>query len=494
MSSLEIYGSPVVWQIALALAPEDPRPVFLQIAHAIAAEIQRGRLRAGDALPSTRKLATELDTHRKTVTAAYRELASQGWIAITPAKGARVTADVPALAARRSEPVPASRAWFDLRPSATQPAGPIPRHGRLLLLLGGVPELRFVPQLALGRAYRSVLASTQARSLLDYGDPQGDPQLREQLAEMLRRTRGIPATPQTVAVLRGSQHALYLAARTLLRPGDRVAVEALGYPPAWNALRLVGAELEPIAVDAGGLDVAALEAVCENKPIRAIYVTPHHQVPTTVTLGAARRLRLLDLARRRRIAILEDDHDHEFQYEGRPVLPLAAADHHGVVIYLGSLSKILAPGLRLGYLVATPDVIARIVGYRTLVDQQGDHVVERALAELMLDGTLVRHVRKARRAYRGRRDALCAALAAQLPELTFTPPHGGMAVWARAPSGVDVAAWAERAFAAGVAFQPGQRFAVTGRVPHHARIGFAACTEHELVEAVRRMAATYTRR
>jgi GntR family transcriptional regulator/MocR family aminotransferase len=361
----------------------------------------------------------------------------------------------------------------------------------LLLLLGGVPELRFVPQLALGRAYRSVLAAPQARHLLDCGSPQGEPQLREQLAEMLRRTRGIAATADTIAILRGSQQALYVAARTLLRPGDRVAVEALGYPPAWNAFRLAGAELEPIAVDPGGLDVDALEDACARKAIRAIYVTPHHQVPTTVTLGAARRLRLLELARRHRIAIFEDDHDHEFQYEGRPVLPLAAADRHGVVIYLGSLSKILAPGLRLGYLVATPDVVARITGYRAMIDHQGDHVLERALAELMLDGTIERHVRKARRAYRARRDALCAALADQLPSLAFRPPHGGMAVWVRAPNGTDVGAWAERARAAGVAFQPGQQFALTGRAPCHARLGFAACTERELVEAVRRMAATY---
>ena len=484
----------MAWQLALVFGPDDRRPVFLQIAHAIATEIQRGRLRAGDPLPSTRKLAAQLATHRKTVTAAYRELASQGWIAIAAARGARVTADVPPIAVRRSEPAPPSRAGFELREPSAQPVRMTARQPGRLLLLGGVPELRFVPQLALGRAYRSVLAAPQARRLLDYGSPQGEPQLREQLAEMLRRTRGIAATADTIAVLHGSQQALYLAARTLLRPGDRVAVEALGYPSAWNAFRLAGAELEPIPVDPCGLDVDALEAVCARKAIRAIYVTPHHQVPTTVTLGAARRLRLLELARRHRIAIFEDDHDHEFQYEGRPVLPLAAADRHGVVIYLGSLSKILAPGLRLGYLVATPDVVARIAGYRALIDHQGDHVLERALAELMVDGTIERHVRKARRAYRARRDALCAALADQLPSLAFRLPHGGMAVWVRAPSGTDVAAWAARALAAGVAFQPGQQFALTGRVPHHARLGFAACTERELVEAVRRMTATYPRR
>jgi GntR family transcriptional regulator/MocR family aminotransferase len=334
-----------------------------------------------------------------------------------------------------------------------------------------------------------VLAAPNGHRLLDYLDAQGDVQLREQLADMLRRTRGIAATTETIAVVRGSQQAVYLAARTLLRPGDRVAVEALGYPPAWSGLRLAGAELVPIPIDGAGLDVAALESACDEAPVRAVYVTPHHQVPTTVTLSAARRLHLLELAQRRRMAIFEDDHDHEFQYEGRPVLPLAAADRHGVVIYLGSLSKVLAPGLRVGYVAATPDVIARIVAYRRLVDQQGDHPLERAIAELMLDGTLERHVRKARRVYRTRRDALCAALARELPDLAFAVPHGGMAVWARAPASVDVTAWAARALMGGVAFQSGQRFAVAGRANHHARIGFAACNERELAEAVRRMAA-----
>jgi len=164
--------------------------------------------------------------------------------------------------------------------------------------------------------------------------------------------------------------ALDLLARALLVPGDVVAIEALGYPPAWGAFRRAGATLLPIPVDHEGLNVDALEAAVSRQPVRAVYLTPHHQYPTMVTLSPGRRLRLLDLAHRAQFAILEDDYDYEFHYEGRPVLPLASADAHGTVIYLGTLSKILAPGLRLGFVVAPKRLVQRLAADRFLVDRQ----------------------------------------------------------------------------------------------------------------------------
>jgi GntR family transcriptional regulator/MocR family aminotransferase len=218
--------------------------------------------------------------------------------------------------------------------------------------------------------------------------------------------------------------------------------------------------------------------------VRAVYTTPHHQLPTTVTLSAARRKRLLEIAARRRWIVFEDDYDHEFQYEGAPILPLAYADRHGVVVYVGTLSKVVAPGLRVAFVVATPPVVDRIAEYRTFVDVQGDQILETAVAHLIEDGEIERHTRRMLRIYRGRRDALCAALGAELPMLRFAPPSGGMAVWVEAP-GIDVDAWAARALERGVSFQPASHFAC-GDVPlGFARIGFAACSEPELREAVR---------
>ena len=151
---------------------------------------------------------------------------------------------------------------------------------------------------------------------------------------------------------RGSQMALALLSKTFLRPDDIVVVEELGYRSAWEVFRQVGAKVIGVPVDNDGMDVDGLERVIAQQRVRAVYVAPHHQYPTTVTMAAGRRLRLMELARAHRFAIIEDDYDHEFHYDGRPVLPLASADRFGVVIYVGTFSKVLAPALRLGYIVA----------------------------------------------------------------------------------------------------------------------------------------------
>jgi GntR family transcriptional regulator/MocR family aminotransferase len=305
---------------------------------------------------------------------------------------------------------------------------------------------------------------------------------------MVSSLRGLAAGPDSVLITRGSQMALDLVARTLVKPGEVVAVEALGYRAAWEVLRLAGARLQPLPVDAQGLDVDALEALVAKERVRAVYLTPHHQYPTTVVLSPGRRLRLLELAARHRIALIEDDYDHEFHYEGRPVLPLAAADGAGVVIYVGTLSKILAPGLRLGFLVAPPPLLERLAAVRHLVDRQGDQAVECAVAELLEDGEVQRHARRARRIYQVRRDALCQALQAELSSaLRFEAPQGGISLWAQMDPAVDVDSWSERALARGVAFYPARRFAFDGRSRPAARLGFAALNEREIAEAVRRM-------
>jgi GntR family transcriptional regulator/MocR family aminotransferase len=205
-------------------------------------------------------------------------------------------------------------------------------------------------------------------------------------------------------------------------------------------------------------------------------------------LTAGRRAQLLALARAHRFAILEDDYDHEFHYEGRPVLPLATTDPDGVVIYIGTLSKILAPGLRLGFVVAPRPLIERLARERYLVDRQGDHALELAIAELIEDDELGRHTRKMRRIYHSRRDALVEALRDALGDrLSFHVPTGGIALWAEAP-GVDADRWCKRAAERGVVFQPGSVFCLTPARLAAVRFGYAASTEAELRLAVRRLA------
>jgi GntR family transcriptional regulator / MocR family aminotransferase len=483
-------------------ASDEPR--FVALARAVSGAIASGRLKPGDALPGSRTIAESAGVNRNTVLAALRELRLEGWIETAGARGTFVSRDLPERSARgpRAALPPRDEAnpVFELRGETPTDLGQ--RHHRAAdplrvpyPLLGGWPDTRLVPHAEIARAFRRALARHPSE-LLAYGDTRGDVRLRRALAELLAQTRGVVAGEDGVLVTRGSQMAIALAARVTLARGDVVAVEAYGYRPAWEALRAAGAELVPMPVDAGGLCVHSLGALARRRKVRAVYVTPHHQYPTTATLPAARRLALLDLAKRERFAILEDDYDHEFHYDGRPTLPLASADDGTRVIYVGTLSKVLAPGLRIGFLVAPRALLERAATLRAFIDRQGDLAVERAVAEIVEDGLLARHTRKMRRLYKERRDALVAAVRKELPMLAFEVPAGGLALWVEARGrkrALDVDAWAERAAARGVLVQTARRFTFDGHAEPKLRLGFAPLDPHRIREAIARLAGALTR-
>lgn len=480
------------WEFAFTVDRTSGQSFVRQIANALAAELRRGRLRPGDRLPGTRSLAKTLGVHRQTVVLAIEELVAEGWLVSRPASGTFVADGSPEATFTRDgrkAPTRARPAGFAL-PVAVAPRPELPRtvNADSILLSGTRPDVRLLPADVIGRVYGRVLR-TSGPALLSYGDPAGVLRLRHELSAMLSATRGIAVDPSTILVTRGSQMALAVVARALIRPGDAVAVEHPGYRPAWEAFKMAGAEIVPVPVDDHGLDVAALQRLIARRSIRALYLTPHHQFPTTVTLTAPRRLALLQLAIRRRFAVVEDDYDHEFHYSGRPVLPLASIDTAGVVIYIGTLSKILAPGIRLGFVVASSDLIDRLIAYRSFLDLQGDLVLEHAVAELLEEGLVQRHVRKMRRIYRSRLQALATGLRTQLGGfLTFREPAGGTAIWVRLPDAQSLARWTHAAGRVGVVFDAGLSFTLNGASCAGARLGFASVSEDELAVAVSRLA------
>ncbi|MCB9793745.1 MAG: PLP-dependent aminotransferase family protein [Alphaproteobacteria bacterium] len=457
-----------------SLAKEGPRARAL--ARAITEDIRGGALRPGERLPGTRGLAEALGLSRNTVVRALEELSAEGWLSTRVGSGTFVAETLPEAA-----PAPqalAERAGFALPPPLPFVPPIVTRPELPFRLLGGEPDLRLLPLRELSRAYGRVLRG-RGRRLVGYGDPRGEPRLRRALSAWLAEHRGL--SPRGLLPTRGSQMALYLIAQVLLRPGDRVGVERYGYAPAWAALRAAGAELVPLDVDEEGLCVEPLP-----EGLRAIYLTPHHQYPTGAVLSAPRRLRLLAWAEARGVALIEDDYDHEFHYEGDPIWPLAAADRAGVVIYVGTLSKAFAPGIRLGWVAAPEPLIERLAALRAIIDRQGDRVVEQAVAELIVDGLLSRHVRRMRRAMAERREALEAAVDAWLPGLIVRRRPGGLALWCEAP-GEDAEAWAARALALGVLVETGATYRLAGPAEPRLRLGFAPHTPEELREATRRL-------
>jgi GntR family transcriptional regulator/MocR family aminotransferase len=424
-----------------------------------------GRLSPGTRLPATRVLAAQLGVSRGVVVDAYRRLADEGLVGGRRGGGTTVLAAPPPAAPGPAEPPPA-RVPIDLRP--------------------GQPDLSAFPRTAWLRAERTALARTPDAAL-GYGDPRGTPELRTALAAWLARSRGVRAAPSAIVVVGGVAQGLALLAQVLVRRGTTtVGYEDPGSRGTRDQLQRWDLRLAPVPVDDLGLDVDALAAT----PVGAVFVTPAHQFPTGVVLAPQRRRALLDWARGGGL-VIEDDYDAEHRYDRAPVAGLAAlAPEH--VVYLGSVSKTLAPALRLGWVVAPPSVREELVVRKQWSDITTPALGQLALAELITSGGFERHLRKVRTRQRGRRDALLAALREHLPHAHVHGVAAGLHLLVGFPDRgdgrtVDDAAVADRALAAGVAVQPLSYHRLRPGPPGLV-IGYAAATPDRLREGVRRIA------
>ncbi|WP_025764702.1 MocR-like pyridoxine biosynthesis transcription factor PdxR [Dyadobacter tibetensis] len=410
-------------------------PVYLQIAKQMINAIQRGVLRPGARLPGSRQLAQGLKVHRKTVLAALTELDAQGWVATLPNRGTFVHS-VQKLHQESLELVDT----FDLSVYPVQ-AGflfkksmlldrPVALTQTELEFTDGLPDVRLAPMERLSKNYAGIMRRGNSRVHLGYAQVEGNAYFREYLAGYLNDTRGLHISTENVLTTRGIQMGLYLTSMLLLERGDRVIVGHLSYYVANMIFQQAGAQISAVPVDEQGISLEAVRDLCKKTSIRMLYITPHHHYPTTVTLSAQRRMQLLELSREYGFIILEDDFDYDYHYQSSPVLPLASADRSGMVVYIGSFCKALAPGLRTGYVVAPADLILELAKLRRIVDRQGDMVMEQALAEMIKEGDFQRHLKKAQKVYQERRDVLCNRLEKDFSNyLTFDIPPGGLAVW-----------------------------------------------------------------
>ena len=410
-------------------------PVYMQIARKMINAIQRGVLLPGVKLPGTRLMSDILEVHRNTIVAAYSEIDAQGWIETIPNKGTFVTTKSLLI---RAEPLineeghlatyPA-KTGFEFRKSMLLDR-PIAVSKAELEFTDGLPDVRLAPFDKLSKAYSSVLKRKNNNKYLGYSHVEGNEYFREELKFYLNNTRGLHVAKENIITTRGIQMGIYLASMLLIEPGDNVVVGNLSYYVANMIFQKAGGNILSIPVDSEGMSVEAVEQLCLTKKIRILYLTPHHHYPTTVTLSAERRVALLNLSIQYGFVILEDDYDYDFHYHSSPVLPLASSDASGMVVYIGSFCKALAPGLRSGYIVAPQNFIEELAKLRRIIDRQGDLVMEQALGELLHEGEIQRHLKKAGKIYHQRRDLLCGLLESEFADvLKFETPPGGLAVW-----------------------------------------------------------------
>lgn len=473
--------------LSLSIDRAGATPAYVQLYEQLRGLILTGRLKSRDRLPATRALAGELGLSRGTVVAAYDQLASEGYIDGRVGSGAYVAAFVPEhlLPSRGNTAAAAAPAP---RVDAGRAAHP-PFHP-------ASAALDQFPHQEWARAFLNAWRDPPL-GLLDNPDPQGVAALRAAIAQHLKAWRGIDCAPEQVFVLSGTAEALELVAQALVPRGAPAWLEDPGYPIAFRVLESTGLKPVAVRVDAEGFDVAA--ALRQEPRARLAVITPSHQYPLGYTMTLARRLTLLDWAARGEGWIVEDDYASEYRYSGRPLAALAGLDKRGRVLYCGTFSKVLFPALRLAYLVAPAAVVPRLRAAQLGAGARASTIAQVPLAQFIASGQFAAHIRRMRRLYAGRQQALVRAIESHCTGLLeATPAEAGMHLIARLSPSVarrmDDAQASARAAGAGVSAPALSSYSRLPRPPQGLALGYAGFDEAAMDAAARKLAAALERR
>jgi GntR family transcriptional regulator/MocR family aminotransferase len=478
------------WNQLIALGSRDDASLQIQIRRQLVAAILDGTLPAKVALPSSRNLATQLKVARGTVSAAYHQLADEGFLVARPRSGYVVVADIPGKC--RAAPVesqgegkgPDWAALMGTRYSMLRNIQkPTDWYRYPYQFIYGQPDPQMFPTAhwrECSRAALAVLAIRDWSSDMIDGD---DAALVDQLQRRILPQRGIFAGPEQIMITVGSQHALYMLAALLVGAGSIVGIEDPGYPDARNIFALRGAALKPLPVTAGSFSIDDL-AGCN-----VAYLTPSHQCPTSSTMALVQRRLLLDHAERHDMLIIEDDYESELNFAGAPSPALKSLDRSDRVIYLGSLSKTLAPGLRIGYMVGAPALIAEARILRRLMLRHPPANNQRAAALFISLGHHDTLLRRLKANLAARAETLTGALRKFAPSLAFTPPDGGSSVWVEGPAGLDARKLGQAAAEHGVLIEPGDMFFLAPPAPcPFFRLGYSSIPVERIEAGIRKFA------
>ena len=412
------------------------QPLFLQVSGQIVNAIQRGYLTKGTILPGTRVLSQLLEVHRNTAVAIYDELASQGWVEIIPNKGTFVlepeqkTAKIKATSQKINEDFTYAKTTGFPFQQSLHLASTIQFTNAKFSINDGKPDIRLHPVHQFTRWYS---AAMKRKSLINKWNRTNDyfnSLFQTQLCNYLNATRGFHISPKNLLNTRSSEMSLYVVSQLLIKQNDVVLVGNLSNYASNMIFQQTGARIKTIPVDKDGLNIDYIKKHFIKNSIRCVYVCANRDYPTGVTLSAERRLKLLHLAKEYKFAIIEDDFDYDFQFEGSSMLPMASAGVNGMVIYLGKLGQSLFPSFQTGFVVAPENFISEAKNYLELLDKQGDLIQEQMLSELIDEGEVYRLTKKNIIIYKKRRDALCELLTRYFSDtLQWKKPSGGLAIW-----------------------------------------------------------------
>ncbi len=425
-------------------------PVFIQISQQIINAIQRGIITKGTVLPGTRNLSQALHINRNTVVAVYEELASQGWVEIVPNKGTYVL--IPELKTATLKAIHESKNLVSDYAKSTgftfQTSFHLSPTDELIKVRfninDGQPDLRLHPIHQFSKWYS---ASMKRKNLISkWNKPTAYSNFEVQLVNYLNATRGFKINPNNIMNTRSTEMSLYIISQLLLKKDDVVLVGNLSNYAANMIFQQVGAKIKTITTDEFGLSIEQIEKLCKKEKIRCVYVCSNRHYPTTNSLSPNRRLQLLELANQYKFAIIEDDFDYDFQFEGTAKLPLASSDTNGQVIYLGKLGQSLFPSFQSGFVVAPENLILEAKNYLQILDKQGDLIQEQMLSELIYEGEIHRLIKKNILIYEKRLELLCQLLDEHLNEyITYKKPNGGLAIWLEFTQKISLIKLAEEA-------------------------------------------------
>jgi GntR family transcriptional regulator/MocR family aminotransferase len=428
---------------ALAVDRKAPTPLHKQIYDGYRAAILSGDLIPGQKVPSSRDLTSTLSVSRFPVLNAYAQLLAEGYLESRVGAGTFVSASLP------EQLMSVMQSSDNAEPTPSGPR-PVARRSSLFPLFTYSPRLRGwgsfgVHQPALDQFPFRIWSNLVVRhtrnphaSAVHHVDPRGSERFRTAICSYLRTARGVKCEPDQIMVVSGSQQAIDITSRVLLDPGNAVWVEEPGYPLQHIVLNAAGCRVVPVPVDQEGMDVNF--AIKRAPKARAAFVTPSHQYPLGSTMGASRRIQLLNWAQSAGAWIVEDDYDSEYRYESLPVPSLHGLDMNSRVIYIGTFSKVLFPSLRLGYMVIPRDLVDRFVAVRFAMDIFPAYLYQEVLSDFINDGHFTRHIRKMRQLYQQRRTALIESLSSEFPAREGFEVHGaeaGMHLAMTLPAGLN---------------------------------------------------------